>query len=143
MKKIYIVTKGTYSDYSIVSVFSTKEKAEKFMEAFPDDREYGGYNWIETYKLDPGEPQLLNNGYSVWMIHMYHNGETPLIKKIDNPNSWDYKNINNLSIYRPCFNTQKYKAKYLEIRVLAKDEKHAIKIVNEKRVQLIANNKWK
>jgi hypothetical protein len=29
------------------------------------------------------------------------------------------------------------------VRCFADDEKHAIKIANEKRVQVIANNKWK
>lgn len=32
MKEVYIVTNGTYSDYHIESVFSDREKAEKYLE---------------------------------------------------------------------------------------------------------------
>ena len=36
-KKIYIVTEGSYSDYHIEAVFSTREKAEEFMDTKDDD----------------------------------------------------------------------------------------------------------
>ncbi len=34
MDKVYIVTQGSYSDYRIVGVFDTKERAELFIESF-------------------------------------------------------------------------------------------------------------
>ena len=45
-KKIYIVTSGEYSDYSIDAVFTTKEKAVEYVEQHGTD-----YN-IEKYNLD-------------------------------------------------------------------------------------------
>lgn len=45
-KKIYIVTSGEYSDYSIDAVFTTKEKAVDYVEQHGTD-----YN-IEEYNLD-------------------------------------------------------------------------------------------
>ena len=52
MTEIFVVTSGEYSDYSINAVFSTKEKAEKYVVATTD--EYSHYN-IETYKIDECE----------------------------------------------------------------------------------------
>lgn len=44
-KKIYIVTSGNYSDYSIDAVFSTKEKAVDYVE------QHGTYFRIEEYDI--------------------------------------------------------------------------------------------
>ena len=44
--KVYIVTSGEYSDYQIESVFSDKEKAEKYIDTHDSDME------IEEYDLD-------------------------------------------------------------------------------------------
>lgn len=46
MDKVFIVTSGCYSDYQIEAVFSTKEKAEEYIDSkkYPDDfaiEEYG------------------------------------------------------------------------------------------------------
>ena len=50
--KVYIVTSGDYDDYRIDEVFSTKEKAEEYIEYFGDDCH------IEEYNLDnPIEPK--------------------------------------------------------------------------------------
>jgi hypothetical protein len=45
-KKIYIVTSGEYSDYGIEAVFTTKEKANDYVE------QHGTYYNIEEYDLD-------------------------------------------------------------------------------------------
>lgn len=50
--KVYIVTSGDYDEYQIDEVFSTKEKAEEYIEYFGDDYR------IEEYNLDkPIEPK--------------------------------------------------------------------------------------
>lgn len=45
-KKIYIVTRGEYSEYGIDAVFTTKEKAVDYVE------QHGTYYDIEEYDLD-------------------------------------------------------------------------------------------
>ena len=45
-KKIYIVTSGEYSEYEINAVFSTKEKANAYIQ------QHGTYYDIEEYELD-------------------------------------------------------------------------------------------
>ena len=45
-KKVYIITEGEYSDYHIERVFSTKEKADEFVQCHGTDYR------IEEYELD-------------------------------------------------------------------------------------------
>ena len=49
-KKIYVVTSGEYSDYSIQRVYSTKQMAEEFCDRYDDDFR------IEEYNLDEDLP---------------------------------------------------------------------------------------
>ena len=57
--KVYIVTSGDYDDYRIAEVFSTKEKAEEYIEYFGDDYR------IEEYNLDnPIEPKE-----NIWYVN--------------------------------------------------------------------------
>jgi hypothetical protein len=44
--KVYVVTEGEYSDYSIVKVFLNKEKAEKYAEL------YGKGDWFDTTRVE-------------------------------------------------------------------------------------------
>lgn len=53
MSIVYIVTSGSYSDYGIVAVFSTKEKAEAFIEQRRQTECYDhDDNEIEEWTLD-------------------------------------------------------------------------------------------
>lgn len=55
MSKVFIVTSGEYSDYSINRVFSTEEKAKKWIDVITSM--YGGNYNIEQYKLDAPIPE--------------------------------------------------------------------------------------
>lgn len=57
-KKIYVVTSGEYSDYRIDAVFTTKEKAEEYVQNNGSDYR------IEVYNLD--EPIVKEN--KLWLI---------------------------------------------------------------------------
>jgi hypothetical protein len=59
-KKIYIVTGGEYSEYHISAVFSTKEKAEEYMDTVGSDFE------IEEYSID----KPIKHEVSIWSIMM-------------------------------------------------------------------------
>lgn len=81
--KVYIVTSGDYHDYNIDEVFSTKEKAEEYIEYFGDDYRIEEYNldnpvehkeniWKVDFKLDGYElNKCVVNNYdkvdSVWL----------------------------------------------------------------------------
>jgi hypothetical protein len=54
--KVYMVSDGDYSDYSIQGVFSTEEKAQKFLSHFMYDR-------IEVRNIDPDVPECQGDRY--------------------------------------------------------------------------------
>lgn len=52
-KKVYLITAGEYSDYSVLAVCSTREKAERLCEAINRNSGcYGDQAEIEEYPVD-------------------------------------------------------------------------------------------
>ena len=119
--KIYVVTDGDYSDYMIHGVFSTLEKAEIF-------KKYSKLDYIEVYELDDMQGIELN-GYFKYDVYMDVDGNSE-IELPDQRESID----RDIKPYGD--------GKRMVFEVKAKNEKHAVKIANEKRVQLIANGEW-
>jgi hypothetical protein len=138
MAKIFAVNRGQYSDYSVVALFSTEEKAKEFMKTFNGDDEYYQYNNIEEYELDSEAPRLVKDGYFVWSIMMDRDGNVTRINKKDPPDAYDFGELNKGNVWKNGITGLSLFHNY----VLAKDKKHAIKITNEKRAQLIAMGKW-
>lgn len=60
MAKIYIVTSGDYSDYTIDEVFSTKEKAEEYVQ------QHGTNYRIEDYDID----KEVKKETKIWSVKM-------------------------------------------------------------------------
>lgn len=124
MEKIFIVTSGEYSDYKIMGVFDSKEKAELYIESF--------HGRIEEYNLNPYNEQL-KNGFKSFQVHMNIKGSTEKYGvncgNGNHDDNWFADNYENNEIH-------------LVANMWANDEKHAIKIANERRVQYIANNTW-
>lgn len=60
MAKIYIVTSGDYSDYTIDAVFSTKEKAEEYIQ------QHGMDYRVEDYDID----EEVKKETKIWSIKM-------------------------------------------------------------------------
>lgn len=59
MEKVYIVTSGDYSDYAIEAVFSTREKAEEYVDAHGSDYR------VEEYPVDDAE---VKKNESIWLV---------------------------------------------------------------------------
>lgn len=134
MKKVYVLTKGCYSDYSIVGIFSTKEKLEEYKKYIPNN----DYNDIEEYEINPNKPSLIKRGYSYWQVFMLKDGHVEKVSRIDN-----YYKDNNSYVWKrskaPAYaNTNT--PDVLVSGCWARNEKHAIKITNEKRALYIASN---
>ena len=128
-ENIFIVTQGDYSDYHICGVFTSEELAQKFIDSF------GIQKWdvmrIEEYSLNPLEIEL-RKGYIPFFVRMSKEGECIEITVED-------------SCYGYTINADEFGFDIklnLYYHVFAKDEQHAIKIVNEKRGQLIAMDRW-
>lgn len=121
--KIWIVTSGNYSDYHIVSVFSSQELADKFA-AHDKDRS------VEEYEIDLHAEQI-RSGLNTFYVRMNRDGDGSVYSR-------DPDDEVELSLS----DTPRAEGRVLYGTVWAEGKQHALKIANEKRAQLIANNEW-
>lgn len=125
-KTIYVVTAGVYSDYSIYGVYDDQEVAQKISDAISAD-------WaearVEEYELNEYADKV-KQGLSMYAVQMDVDGNALSIEKLAYT---DETFVNE---------ARREGATVLFARVYAKSEEHAIKIVNERRLQLIASNQW-
>lgn len=130
-KIIYAVSSGSYSDYGIEALFDSKEKAEEYMKHFPKEDYADSYNEIEQYELNPLQ-DVIRKGLQFFRVWMDKDG-----------NAEDIRNEGaSRGNYFQIILDRSTGVEYLNAVVSARDKKHAIKIVNEYRTQLIAQNQW-
>jgi hypothetical protein len=123
---IFVVTSGDYSDYKIDGIFTEKNTAKDFINMF--NHTYNEMR-IEEHLLNPKKYEIDNN-YNCYFVRMKKDGECTGINIKDN--SYDvFEDNHGFDIKNNMYKT-----------VFAKDEKHAIKIVNDVRTQVLASNKW-
>ena len=130
MKKVYVVTSGSYSDYGIDAIFDTKELAQSFIDSFKDDS-YNDFNGIDEWDLNPNELDLKANR-KPFSLRMDIEGNTFELEQ--SSSSYGHKNGTDLSFT--------YKKDLMNVKCFADDEIHAVKIANEKRIQILALNRW-
>lgn len=146
MDKVYIITAGSYSDYRIETVFSTREKAEAYCSAVKYSYEYPE---IEEWPLDSFVDKL-DKGYKCYKVVMRENGNAVKIEQSSPPyNIRDRFYTNWRSVakkYDSVSGAQKNMDKDYIVEIhsycWAKDEEHAVKIVNERRTRYIANDMY-
>jgi hypothetical protein len=136
MSKIYVVSSGCYSDYSISGVFSTKEKSEQWARACGHDitdKEYGGGR-IEEYELDEGLIEI-DRGLLPFRVDIQKNGDVLEVTQHGFP-----------SIIEPIASWSTYdgfngaRPPRQNVYVWARDRDHAIKVANERRIDALARN---
>ena len=123
-RKIFLVSRGDYSDYRVEAAFTTRALAEAWIEGFTDLA-------IEERVINPPvSGRGIPKGYRQYYIRMAHDGEVMQCEQEGAPNT-DLLTIwgNNGEL---C----------LVARIIAKTKKAAIKIANEKRAQFIALDLW-
>jgi hypothetical protein len=125
MTKVYVVTEGSYSEYHIISVFSTRELADKFAALYDAD--------VEEYELDKHEMQA-REGLAVYKVWMSRDGGSSNYRS-DEYQPGEYELI-------VISGGRNERTINLVGSVLATSAEHAVKIVNEKRAQLIASGEW-
>ena len=125
---VYIVTSGDYSDYHIEGVYSSQEIATESHK--------GEFN-IEEWKMDSGVAEQ-RQGLSRFHVMMLRDGSIHHI----GPYWGDRQRPNDLppTAYFQFSTQETFLVATFEM--WAKDEQHAIKIANERRVNLIATNTW-
>lgn len=122
MRAVYVVQAGSYSDRHIIGVCSTQEIADRLVELYTDLGE-SPYYYVWTLDEVPSCPP----GLLPWRVIMDRRGGADVQRKsIDRfDNRSDYAANNKM-----------------HFQMFAKDETHAVKIANERRVALIAANVW-
>jgi hypothetical protein len=122
---IYLVSDGAYSDWRVRGLFSTEEKAEAARKAL------GSGNDVELYELDENAAQY-EQGLRPWNVTITRNGYVENIYDSTSDNMWSF-------YFLLCAGQTRW---HLRGGVWGRNEKHAIKIMNERRAQLIAMNRW-
>lgn len=130
MVTIFIVTQGDYSDYRIRAVFSSRELAETYVSGM--GKKYDTPE-IEEWALDAGE-EFICQGYKVYDVCMDRDGNSKFDVELSSEVRSDQLAIDDDYYGKPF---------YQKFIIWAKSEKHAVKIANERRVQMIANGEWR
>jgi hypothetical protein len=123
-KKIYIVTSGEYSEYKINAVFSTKEKANAYIQ------QHGTYYDIEEYDLD----EEVEKKSQLWsIVFCIENG------KFDEANPISYNKNKEVDT---CYVEERFgdgKMYYIIFLVDADSMNRAVKIARERFAAVKAN----
>ena len=124
MATIYLVTNGSYSDYHVLGVYSTKEKAEHAKRLFASD------NGIWEYELDgiPDSPP----GMLAYHVSMLVSGDVKEVWQ-DTVEGFESR----------WYVAPQWGADVIVVfHVWARDTTHAVKISNEWRAQIVALGLW-
>lgn len=120
-KKIYIVTSGEYSDYSIEAVFSTKNKAESYIQ------QHGTGYRIEKYDLD----EEVEKKTQIWSVTFNLKDKS---LEIASPTMYKIDKYKDTCIVRECgFDS------YIEFIVESDNMDRAVKIARERFAAVKAN----
>lgn len=125
--KVYVVTSGSYSDYGIETICSTRELAEMYCEAVGGD--------IEEWHLDEYRTPL-ERGLRPYAVCMDRQGNSDGgAEKIDYNIPKTIKGVVQLGAWPNARADFRW-------RGWAKTKTHAIKIANDLRRQALAENKF-
>jgi hypothetical protein len=123
---VWVIEDGAYSDYRVVGVFSSRENAELILGQLESGE-------IAEWPLDPAVDKV-NAGLSKFCVHMLRDGTI----RQSGPTEFAAAEAEYLNIHPNGHPS----TKGLRLYIFAEDEKHAIKIANEKRAMFIANGAW-
>lgn len=119
-KKVYVITRGAYSDYHICAVAATKEIAEKLQKIYSED--FWGDAIIEEYDLNETRDDV-RVFYDVTF-------EDDRVSACFN----EYGEKESIQFYKG----NKSQSDRLIVCVRARDEDHAVKIAQDRRAEYLA-----
>jgi hypothetical protein len=128
MTTIYAVSSGSYSDYSIVALFSTRELAQTFMDRH--DRGHDAWNEIEEFALDEGVEHM-RQGMARYSVRMGENGDSYNVGL----EAYWFTEKPDTEFHKPA---GRIKQRWFNWYGWAMSEEHALKIANEHRIRLLA-----
>ncbi len=126
MTTIYLVTSGSYSDYSVDAVFDSREKAETFVAY---QRAHDTLSDIEERDLNAPYDRL-TQGYQVYTVSFddARTGDARISPtSVGKDAEWEHGSTRGIDNQIP----------YFFCTVWAKDEEGAAKIANERRVRYL------
>jgi hypothetical protein len=130
--KIYILTEGAYSDFTILGVAEDMETATFLVN------KWGGEIEIREYYLNTKEDSKFINGKTLYEVTMWKNGNSKVEKDKNqvadaytDPKFYFWGGMRSGGV-----------EVIMELDCWANDEKHAVKIANDKRASLIASGEW-
>lgn len=133
MDSIYLVTAGDHSDYGVIAAFSTQEKAEEYSKAY-DSRGYAKSN-VEEFELDPS-PET----YTYTRVVMDETGDSTTELRTQFVSDC---RLGFLTYWEFLPGNLAGKRGYgLVWNVHTDDKERAVKVVDEKRAQILANELW-
>jgi hypothetical protein len=130
--KVWLVSSGEYSSYTVNAIFTSPKLAQAYMDNFPSTCRHGGYNGLEEFELDPLVEEV-KNGWKAFYVSM---------DKAGNCSVNDALSLNEELGFRGPYMIKGEIKIALSGVVIAKDQMHAAKMINERRVQLIASGEW-
>jgi len=113
--KVYVITRGDYSDYHIIGVSLDKKKAKDVARIFSNDMYTAN---VEEYDSD----QFKDAKYPLWGVNFYSNKPVVI-------NKADYCSDYNVPEIVESFGAQGVWV--CHIRVQAEDKDHALKIASD------------
>mgnify|MGYP001377046339 CR=1 FL=1 len=145
MPTVYAVTSGSYSDYRVDALYSTREKAEQAIALSTNPY---GYD-IEDYELDPANAEV-KEGWELYSVVLW----TSMVQGVDsmtkvNPVSRGPGGIHeDRTPDDPCYfatwvgwahNTSRLLGYRFGCNVYADSPERAIKVTNERHIMAVAN----
>lgn len=124
--KVWICSKGSYSDYGVTAVYSDETLAKRTSQAY-------GWNDPVEMEVDPETPSEVRSGCSFFGVVMMNDG-TYYHTYLTEPNSWTSEDRPYDRVSGPSGQAGPGCAYFC----WARDEAHAIKIANERRIMRLA-----
>ena len=143
MATVWVVERGEYSDYRVVGVFSSKVGAQLVADAINTLNTYASDRaTIDEWPLDSAVSEL-QHGLRPYLVDMRKDGTVERCA-VSDVSGYDLAGF--VRMWRrtqaPAYRGNPDKPDVLHCNVWAKDEQHAVKIVNEHRAQIIASGRW-
>jgi hypothetical protein len=126
MASVWVIEQGSYSDYGVCGVFTTKESADMVAAAMNNGDPYEPAT-VAEWPLDPGVEEM-RAGLARFSLRMNRDGDTKDINAVAHgygPSEFIYGEPWKLGSF------------------WGRDEAHAVKVANEHRTRLIAAGEWK
>lgn len=141
MGTVWVIEQGSYSDYRVVGVYTSKANAEK-IAALLNKEKYSDEATVAEWPVNPAVDEI-NQGLKMYLVQMHMNGNTERVEESD---ITSYSLSSRLEVWErtkaPAWQRQPIDD-MISGHVWAESVEHAVKIANEYRARAIADGRMK